>query len=74
MIVFTRAMLASAGISCCHVYVRLSVCLSQVGVLLKQLKVVSRQQRHMIAEGLSFTDAENLGETQPGSLATNAGG
>jgi len=41
--IFTRAMLASAGISCRRVSVclsiRLSVRLSQVGVLLKRLNV-----------------------------------
>jgi len=34
------------------VIVRLSVCLSQVGVLLKRLNVGSRKQRRTIAQGL----------------------
>ena len=46
-IVFTRATLASVGISCrC-----LSVCLSQVGVLPKRLNVASSKQCHTIAQG-----------------------
>jgi len=58
-------MLASVGISC-H---RVSVCLSEVGVLLKWLNTGSRKQK--------FFDAENLGKTQTGSFPTeapNAGG
>jgi len=78
---FTRATLASAGINCRRASVRLSVCpsvrLSQVGVLLKRLNVGSCEQRHTIAQGLSFNGAENLGETQtrsPPTEASNAGG
>jgi len=51
-IIFTSAKLASAGISCRRVSVCLSVRLSQVGVVLKRLKVESRKQRHTIAQGL----------------------
>jgi len=39
---FTCTKLAIAAISCRHV----SICLSQVGVLLKQLNVGSHKQRH----------------------------
>ena len=51
---FTHATLASASISRRHVCpsVRPSVRLSQVGVLLKRLKVGSRKQRHTIAQEL----------------------
>ena len=60
--VFTRATLASAGISCRRVSVclsvcpsvRPSVCLSKVCVLLKRINVGSRKQRHTIAWGSSF--------------------
>ena len=48
--VFTRATLASAGISSRCVW--LSVCLSQVGVVLKWLNVGSHAQCRMIAEAL----------------------
>jgi len=61
---FTCMTLASAGISCYHVSVHPSVCLSQVSVLLKWLNTGSRKQRHMIAQGL---DAKNLSKTQMGS-------
>jgi len=53
-----------------------SVCLSQVGVLLKRLDVGSHKQHHMIAQGLSFSDAKDLREIRPGSPpagAPNAG-
>jgi len=69
----TRATLASAG----AVVVCLSVRLSQAGVLLKRLNVGSRIQRHKIAQGIWFSDVENLGKTQAGSPPTetpNAGG
>ena len=36
------------------VFVSVSVCLSQVGVLLKRLNVGSRKQHHTIAQGLFF--------------------
>ena len=56
-------------------YVPLSysyVCLLQVGVLLKQLNVGSWKQRYTIAQELYFSDAEDLGKTQMGSLPTEA--
>jgi len=46
------------------VVVCLFACLSQVGVLLKRLNVRSRKQCHTIVQGLSFSNAENLGKTQ----------
>ena len=46
--IFTRATLASAGVSCR----RLSVRLSQVGVLLKRLKRRITKQRHTIDQEL----------------------
>jgi len=49
---FTCATLASAGIGYHRVSVCLSVCLSQVGVLLKWLNVGSHEQCHTIAQGL----------------------
>jgi len=55
----------------------LSVCLSQVGVLLKRLNVGSHKQHHTIAQGLSFSDAKDLREIRLGSPPTrapNAGG
>ena len=56
--VFTRATLASAGISCRRVSICLSVCssvsLSQADVLLKQLNVGSRRQRYTIARDSRF--------------------
>jgi len=45
-LVFTRATLASAGMSSCRVSVHLSIRLSQVDVLLKRLNVGSRKLRH----------------------------
>jgi len=65
---FSLATLASAGISCHRVSLRLSVRLSQVGVLLKRLNVRSRKQRRTIAQGLLVfsSDAKNLFETQRG--------
>ena len=57
--------------------VRLLVRLSQVGVLLKRLNIGSRKQRRMIAQGLKFSAAENLGKTLtelPPTDAPNAGG
>ena len=50
-------MLASVAISCyrvclsVHPSVRFSVCLSQVGGLLKQLNIGSHKQLHMITQG-----------------------
>jgi len=40
----------------------LSIRLSQVGVLLKQLHIGSRKQCHTIAQGLYFSDAKDLSE------------
>ena len=39
-----------------------SVCLSQVGVLLKWLNIGKRKQRHTIAQGLYFSGAKNIFE------------
>ena len=68
----------SAGIICRRVLHCLSVCLSRVGVLLKRLNVGSHKQRHTIAQGLQFSDAENLGKNQtessPPTDAPNADG
>ena len=50
------------AICCRRVSVRLSVCLSQVDVLLKRLNVGSRKQRHTIAQRLKFSDAKDFGE------------
>ena len=52
-----------------------SVCLTQVGVLLKRLKVGSHKQHHTIAQG--FSGAKDLREIRPRSPPTrapNAGG
>jgi len=49
---FYRAMLCIRGTSHGPVSVCLSVCLSQVGVLLKQLNTGSHKQHHTIAQGL----------------------
>jgi len=60
-----------------HGPVSVSVCLSQVGVLLKRLNVESHKQHHTIAQGLQFSDAKDLREIRPGSPPTrapNAGG
>jgi len=57
----TRVTLAIAGISCR----RVSVCPSVKSVFILQwLNVGSRKQRHTTAQGLPFSDAENLGKTQ----------
>jgi len=49
-------------------YSCVSVCLSQVGVLLKLLNVGScKQRRNTIAQGLYFSDTKGLGKTQTGS-------
>ena len=69
--------LAIAGVSCHRMSVCPYVCLLQVGVLLKQLNIGSRKQRHMIAQRVQFSDAENRDKTQTGSCPTeapNAGG
>jgi len=55
----------------------LSVCPSQVGVLLKRLNVGSHKQQHAIAKGVYYSDAKDLREIRPGSPSTgapNAGG
>jgi len=44
-----------------------SVCLSQVGVLLKWLNVQSHKQHQMIAQGLQLSDAKDLRKIRPGS-------
>ena len=49
---FYRAMLCIRGTSHGPVSVRLSVCPSQVGVLLKRLSVASHKQHRTIAQGL----------------------
>jgi len=49
---FYRAMLCIRGTSHGSVSVRLSVCPSQVGVLLKRLNLGSHKQHHTIAQGL----------------------
>jgi len=48
--------------------VRLSVCLSQVGVLLKRMNVGSHKQSHTINQGLYFSDAKDLREIRPANL------
>jgi len=63
--------------SCGPVSVCLSVCPSQVAVLLKRLNVGSHKQPHTIAQGLQFSDDKDLREIRPGSPPTgapNAGG
>jgi len=52
--------------------VRLSVCLSQVGVLLKRLNVGSRKRDHTIALGIWVSVAEDLREIRPASTRTGA--
>ena len=71
-------MLTSVGISCRHVSVCLSIRLSQVGVLLKQLNVGSCKQRYTIAQGLmqpKISAKLKRGQTQrmlnAGALAAN---
>jgi len=80
LILFTARCYASAVLAmslCLSVCVCLSVCLSQVGVLLKRQNVGSHKQYHTISQGVSFSDAKDLGEIRPGSPPTrapNAGG
>ena len=50
----------------------LSVCLPQVGILLKWLNVGSCKGCLIIAQGLQFSDTEGLGKTRPGSPPTEA--
>jgi len=77
---FTARCYASAVLAmglCLSVSLCLSVCMSQVGVLLKRLKIRSRKQHHTIAQGLQFYGAKDLREIRPGSPPTrapNAGG
>ena len=55
----------------------LSVCPSQVGVLLKRLNVGSQKQHRKIAQGLQFSNTKDLREIPQGSTpagAPNAGG
>ena len=57
--------------------VRLSVRLSQVGVLLKRQNIGSQKQHHTIPQGLQFSSAKDLRELRPESPPTgapNAGG
>ena len=54
-----------------------SVCLSQVSILLKWLNTASHKQHNTIAQGLWFSDAKDLREIRPGSPpmgASNVGG
>jgi len=64
---FYHAMLCIRGTSHGPVSVRPSVCLSQVGVLLKRLNVGSHKQQHTIAQGFWFSDAKDLREIRPES-------
>jgi len=48
----------------------LSVCLSQVGVLLKRLNVGSHKQHRTIDQGVFFSDAKDLREIRPESPPT----
>ena len=62
---------------CLSVRLSVSVCLSQVGVLLKRLNVGSNKQHRTIPQGVLFSDAKDLREIRPGSPPTrapNAGG
>ena len=78
---FYRAMLCIRGTSHGPVSVcpcpSVSVCLTQVRVLLKRLNVASHEQHHTIAQGLQFSEAKDLREIRPESPPTgapNAGG
>ena len=76
---FTARALLSRYMLYGRVSVRLSVsvCPSQVGVLLKWLNIGTRKQRHTIAQGLYLSDAKHLFEIRTGSPPTgapNAGG
>ena len=46
--------------------------MSQVGVLLKRLNVGSHKQHRTIAQGVYFSEAEDLREIRPGSPPTGA--
>jgi len=65
-------MLCIRGTSHEPVSVRLSVRLSQVGVLLKRLNVGSHKQHHKIAQGVYLSDAKDLRKIRPGSPSTGA--
>jgi len=52
--------------------VRLSVCLSQVGVLLTRLNVGSHKQHHTIAQGIYLSDAKDIREIRPESTPAGA--
>jgi len=59
-----------------HGPVSVSVCLSQVGVLLKRLNTGSHKQHRTIAQVVSFFAAKDLREIRPESPSTrmpNAG-
>jgi len=51
-----------------HGPVSVSVCLSQIGVLLKRLNTGSQKQHHTIAQELSFSEAKDLREIRPHPL------
>ena len=63
---FYRAMLCIRGTSHGPVSVRPT----QVGVLLKRLNIGSHKQHHTIAQGLQFSDAQDLREIRPWSPLT----
>jgi len=67
---FTLATLASAGISCRRVSVCLSVA-SRCSTETAKRRIMQTTPR-AIAQGLQFSEAENLGKTQTGSAATEA--
>jgi len=72
--IFTARCYASAVLA---MALCLSVCPSQVGVLLKRLNVGSHKQHQTIVQGLYFSEAKDLREIRPGSPHTgapNAGG
>jgi len=59
------------------VYGPVSVCLTQIDVLLRQLNKGSHKQYHAIAQWFSFSDAKDYSEIPPGLTPTgapNAGG
>ena len=74
---YASAVLAMAPCLCVRPSVCLSVCQSQLGVLLKRLIVGSPKQHHTIAHGIYFSEAKDIREIRPGSSPTgapNAGG
>jgi len=68
LVSFYRAMLSIHGTS----HGPVSVCPSQVGVLLKRLNVGLHKQHHTIAQGLLFSDAKDLRKIRPGLPHTGA--